>query len=267
MKHFGPNIFGATPGVPTRTGYRRLYDPAAHALFAAFSAPPNNARKTVISDLIIRLRYAELWLKIDYLQIYAAHDTNAALKNWKNPGTGDATLVNAPTFTADRGYTTDGSTNYVETNFNFSTATLYTQNSAHWGFWSRTSGQTTNPTGWMDGTDGTAIQPRGSTDQSSHRINHAAATLGASTDGSGLFIASRSTSSNHVLSRNGVSIATGTATSVARNNASPSLGRSTAVAFTPREWSMSCGGANLSATERVLIYNALNTYMLAVGAV
>lgn len=266
MKHYGPNIFGAAPGLPTRIGHRRAYDPAARALFASFSSEPNAARKTLISDTIISLRYADLWRKIEYLQIYAAHDTNGALKNWKNPGTGDATLVNAPTFAADRGYTTDGSTNYVETNFNFSTATLYTQNSAHWGFWSRTSGQQTNATGWYDGTDGTTINPRAATDQSSHRVNQATATIVANTDGSGLFIVDRSSTSAHVLTRNGVSIASGTASSTARNNATPSLGRLTAIAFCAREWSMSFGGLHLTGPEHVLLYNILNRYMVAVGA-
>lgn len=266
MKHYGPN-FGGVPGLPTRIGYRRAYDPAALLLFASFSGQPNAARKDLISDTITRLRHADLWRKIEYLQVYAAHDTNAALKNWKNPGTGDATLVNAPTFAADRGYTTDGSTNYVETNFNFSTATLYTQNSAHWGVWSRTVGQQTNATGWFDGTDGVNINPRSASDTSSHRVNQASATTAASTDGTGLFIVDRSTSSAHLLSRNGVSIASGVVTSTARNNATPSLGRLTAIAFCAREWSMSFGGLHLTGPEHALLYNILNRYMVAVGAV
>ena len=40
-----------------------------------------------------------------YFYMYAAADSQAAKINWINPGTYNATEVNSPTFTADRGFT------------------------------------------------------------------------------------------------------------------------------------------------------------------
>lgn len=60
----------------------------------------------------------------DCLYIRAVHDAQAALLNWaKNAH--DSSTVNSPTFTAYRGYKSDGSTSYLNWNFNPSTQSTF----------------------------------------------------------------------------------------------------------------------------------------------
>ena len=95
------------------------YDADAKALFTrmdAAGAPTTAARKVLINDMIVGMKADGDWAELDFLQVYAAHAEAAALLNWvKNDHNG--TAVNAPTFTADSGYTFDGSTDYINTDY------------------------------------------------------------------------------------------------------------------------------------------------------
>ena len=116
------------------------YDAAATALFARFTTPPTSARKAVINTLIVALKDAGVWSKLDALYLFAAADSQAARQNWVQD-LYNATAVSSPTFTADRGYNGDGSASYVDSGFNPTTAVTpkFVQNSAYFGLWSRTT--------------------------------------------------------------------------------------------------------------------------------
>lgn len=88
----------------------------ASMLIGRFSADPGVARRGLVDTLIGALKAAGLWAKIDVLQVYAAHDSQAAGLNWKSASF-TATPQASPTFTADRGYAGDGSAAYVDTGF------------------------------------------------------------------------------------------------------------------------------------------------------
>lgn len=79
------------------------YDADASALFARMTSAPDETRKGHIDTLILALKAAGVWSKMDVLYILAAHDAQAARLDWK--GTYDATANGTPTFTTDRGYT------------------------------------------------------------------------------------------------------------------------------------------------------------------
>src|SRR5690606_7666747 len=117
------------------------YLPEAQALFDRFTTPPTTARKNLINDLFAALMEAGVYSKLDAFYIFAQYDEQAALQNWvadqynSNP-------VNSPTFTVDRDYVGNGTSSYLDSQFNPSTAVSpkFVQNSAYFGIWSRTSG-------------------------------------------------------------------------------------------------------------------------------
>lgn len=77
---------------------------------------PTNARKHIIDRTIKKLVSAGLWSKLDCLWLTAAHGTASAKLNWiKNSS--NLEEVGTLTFTTDRGYTGDGSTGYLKTNY------------------------------------------------------------------------------------------------------------------------------------------------------
>jgi hypothetical protein len=107
------------------------------AIFAAFNTPPTTAYKTAINNLVAALlaNPSNVWGKMDYLYVPAAADSQSALINWKNPGTATLTAVNSPTFTANEGYSSDGSTSYLASGVSFTSGTQLTQNSVSLGGW------------------------------------------------------------------------------------------------------------------------------------
>ena len=93
------------------------YCPEAEALFARMTTPPTDARKTVINTFITSLKTAGVWTKLDVLYVFAAADQQAALLNWKE-NNNNATAENSPSFIADSGFKSDGSSSWVNTHYN-----------------------------------------------------------------------------------------------------------------------------------------------------
>lgn len=119
------------------------YDADSEALFARMTSAPDETRKGHIDTLILALKAAGVWSKMDVLYVLAAHDAQAACLDWK--GTYDATENGTPTFTADRGYTGSLS-NGLTTTYSPLTAGLgYAATSAHIGGFTLT--HTTNNLG------------------------------------------------------------------------------------------------------------------------
>jgi hypothetical protein len=257
----------------------RSYDAASETIFAAFTTPPTDARKTVINNCVVALKAAGLWGKLDGLWMFAAADSQAALINWKNPGTFNASNVNSATFTADQGYAGNGSSSYIKTNLTLNTGGLnFTEDSASFGVWSRTTGQLANAvmavaTG--GGTYSSLVVPRNASDNALSRNNQAAAGGEASassvTDGSGLFHSTRVSNTSHDLYRNGgSSIATLSVESVAPGAQDFFFGASNADGgaggFTTRQFAMGFVGGGNTSTEVANFYSAILAYMQAVGA-
>ncbi len=246
------------------------YCPEALALFARFTTPPTAQRKGQINALIVALKTAGVWAKLDALHVLAAADAQAARQNWIQD-LYNATAVSSPTFTADRGYASDGASSYVDTNFNPATAgsPKFVQNSAYAALWSRTSAPSASPGLWFDGSDGVTINPRTAGNLMTWRINQGSAdtTPAVVTDGAGLYSANRSGAATTRASRNGAQLATSTTASTAVNSNSLCYGRISAATFVAFNFAAGVIGGSLTPTEDLALYNALLTYMQAVGAV
>lgn len=100
-------------------------EPETLATISRMTTPPSDQKilqydvliKSIKSGQGLALGTNNLSTKFDCLYIRAAHDAQAALLNWaKNAH--DASGVNSPTFTVDRGYKSNGSSSYLNWNFN-----------------------------------------------------------------------------------------------------------------------------------------------------
>lgn len=60
------------------------YDPDANRLFSRMTVAPTTARKRIISDTIRSLKRTGVWGQIVLLYVYAAHDKQASLLNWRS---------------------------------------------------------------------------------------------------------------------------------------------------------------------------------------
>ncbi|XAI95110.1 hypothetical protein [Microcystis phage Mwe-JY13] len=249
------------------------YDPDAEALFARMAVQPNDTRKGLINTLIVSLKSGSVWTKLDFLYVFAAHDAQAARLNWRQ-NLYNSSLVNGPAFTVDRGYAGDGSSSYLNANFNPATAGgVYAQNSAHLGVWSRTD---TNAAHFDIG-----ARQSSTTQQSvflarisglfSARINLDTPGLDSASGSSiGHFTASRTSSTDLANYINGSSASTGSNASAALFSANMFVGAANTAGspsgLSPRQYAVAHGGSGLTAGEVSSLYNAINTYLVAIGA-
>lgn len=248
------------------------YEAESEAIFAAFTTPPDNTRKGHINTCVAALKSGSVWTKLDVLQVYAAADTQAALINWKNPGTFNATLGGTTTFTTDRGYESNGSTGYVDSNFNASTAGgNYTRNSCTAFAWSLTA----NPSAqhWIVGSaSGFAVFVVSDADNNNIlRVKAQGSTdfdysVGASGN-AGLFAFNRDGANSEQSYKNGAQVATAASASVALVN-TKFLSLQCAGNFSPASSLVGCMGfgGSLTSGEHDALYDALLAYMQGVGA-
>ncbi len=252
-----------------------VYEAEAVALFARFTTPPDTARKGLINDAIKSLKTAGVWAKLDALYLFAAADNQAARRNWIADQY-NVTAVASPVFTADRGYQGDGAASYLRTGFNASTAVSpkFVQNSAAYAVWLRSSATGIARIAMGANTTIYTLLEFASNNTlftSVNGANGATVNLAAAAGLAGLWAANRSGANALKVLRNGVQQATDTdASSGVANTEFFILARSsngTAAGFSADQVSASFIASSLSDAEHLAIYNALNTYLQAVGAV
>lgn len=195
---------------PSKGGGGPTYDVDATALFARFTTPPDDARKLLISNRITSLKAAGVWSVLDCDYVTAAADSQAARQNWKQD-LYNLTAIASPAFVADRGYTSDGVSSYLQTGFIPSSAGgAFTQNSAHLCVYSRSAGinaGTAIGARTASTTNQSLLIPRASTNAATGRLTQAANGAGfVNSDGSGHFILNRENSAGSDLYRNGLSL-------------------------------------------------------------
>lgn len=260
-----------TIGFPfTATGTVSAYSAEATALFARMSSQPDATRKGLIDTLIGSLKTAGVWTKLDALYILAAHTSQAALLNWVSTSY-NLTANNSPTFTTDRGYTGNGSNATLSTGFIPSSAPSpkWTQNSATLGAWVRTNITGLNEYVIGSGTSNAAgVNPRSSVANTLRgQINNTTLfNWGTITSSVGLSILTRTSSVLVGCYKNGASQGTQGTTS----NTNPSveiilLGFNNSTGSN-HEIAVGFIGSSFTGTNVTDVYNALNTYLVAVGA-
>jgi hypothetical protein len=93
---------------------------------------PSAGQQAKQNILLNSLISSGVWAKLDVLFVLA-NDGGASFAciNWKNPSGTKATLVSSPTFTTNQGFNSNGSSSYIDTNFNASTQGVnFTNNNA-----------------------------------------------------------------------------------------------------------------------------------------
>ncbi|MVO95073.1 hypothetical protein [Rhizobium leguminosarum] len=240
------------------------------AFLARLTTPPTTDRASLYNTLILSLKSAGVWSKLDALYIFAAADSQAAGLNLVNSNF-TCTPFSSPTFTPDRGYAGDGSTSYVDTNYDTGdSANIKLQrNSATLGVYANTS------TAAADvrecGSRNFAATTFGSTSGMSFRsaATNTDTTVTTFANSVAMSATSRSNVSNHDTYRNGVFVETLTRTSVVlslshllvgcfNNNGVPSQ-------FSSRRVACVFAGSSMTSGELLAAYNAIHTYLVAVG--
>lgn len=240
--------------------YRTVYD--------SFTTPPSESVAEAQNTMVSSLVSAGVWAKLDQLVILAqeSNGDGEALKNWITPGTNDATLVNAPTFVSLEGFTSNGTTSYINTQFSLANdSTQYTRNSASFFAYLRTDIAQNGYSG-LNSTCDIYFRPRSESDSTVLSINANDIMVGAGiTDAKGFWLLNRTASNDMKGYRNNVQVATETKVSTALVNETPFIMAlntgGTPSAFMTNQFSVFGFGASLDATERGNLQNAIEAYM------
>lgn len=247
------------------------YHPSAQAYFAAMTTQPTEARAGLLNTLIAGLNSDGIWAKLDWFGVSAAHASQSVQVNAVTPSQA-LTPVSAPTFTTDRGISSDGAASYYNTGWNPTTASSpkFQRDSAHMGVWINTnvssSAQTDIGAQWRS-----SIQARASANVQVYQNANVPQTTALPVATSvGHTCWTRSGASVVDLFKDGVSIGSGTTASsplsnvpffvCAINNAgSPAQ-------FSTRRIAVFHWGAALNSTEVAALRGRLNTFLTAIGA-
>lgn len=99
---------------------------------------PSDAVKLKQNTLLTSLKSTGVWAKLDVFYVFAQDGGSSfATLNWKNPAANQAGIASSPTFTSNQGFTGNGTSSYIDTNFNPATQGVqYTLNNASRYFFS-----------------------------------------------------------------------------------------------------------------------------------
>jgi hypothetical protein len=98
---------------------------------------PSESQQLLQNQLVVDLKDGGIWSKLDSFAVFATDgNSDFALIDWKRLT--QYTAYNSPTFTANEGFQGDGTSSYIDSNFNpFTNGTNYTLNSASIGGYMR----------------------------------------------------------------------------------------------------------------------------------
>jgi hypothetical protein len=88
---------------------------------------PSASQQVLQNQLVLDLKTAGVWSKLDIFYVFATDgDSDFASINWKDPNNFEITEVNSPNFTPNQGFEGNGTSAYLDTNWNI------TNDSVNW---------------------------------------------------------------------------------------------------------------------------------------
>lgn len=247
------------------------------ALRSRMTDIPATQRYILINYTIRDAKNFAIFQQLDVLYAFAAHSQQPALLNWvKNAH--NATAVNAPTFTANQGFTGDGASTSINSNYTPSTqAVKYALNFAHASAYVRTTAAASNDKSEFGGgtlaTNATVLLiAKGASNHLRHRLNGTVNATGITFADERAFIAvDRSTPSVVLTMRNGIQVGSQSVSSSGLPDASLYIlaGNFTVegvIGWTDRQVSLVSFGASLTASQHYHFNRIIEYYMDQVGS-
>jgi hypothetical protein len=238
----------------TDPDYQQILNYATSQGYTLPSAGQQILQEQLLNDLIS----FGIWDKLDTFAVFATDgDSDFALIDWKRLS--QYAAVNSPTFTTNGGFTGNGTSAYIDTNFNPATSGVnYTLNNAGRFYWVDNRSGTV----W-EGVSGSPVNFSRNSNATTHRINQGSTNLSLAVDFAiDEFHAINRTSLNDVelftnntqFSRTSLSVA------IANFNQFVLSGSGQFNASRFRFYAM---GASL-VSENTDFYNAMNTYFTSI---
>ena len=234
----------------------------------AFLARVTTTNTTAYTTMICGMVTDGTWAKFDALYIFATDSAANALTNLISSSY-PLTAVSSPTFTAASGYVSNGTSSYITSTLNYSTATNYTQNAGALLAWA--TGGATNDNGCVVGVVGGAfsdyLQPFNFGSVAAGSVNGATAASKTVANATGLVSISRTSSANVDVYKNGSTLgSTASASATRNNNTMTILACAAASSFYAENVGMAGVAGSLSSTDQSNIYSRIHTFLHTINA-
>jgi hypothetical protein len=216
---------------------------------------PSARQQVKQNQLVLDLKAGGIWSKLDTFRVYATDGSSSyALIDWKRLSL--CTAINSPTFTTNQGYSGNGTSSYIDTNFNPNTpvgANNYKLENASVGAWVFVVGGN----GLLGANNSSNLSLR-NTSSGQQRINSGNTVTAVDLSGTGLKSANKTSSTNYTMFNN-LTSTSGIVNSAGINDTITDF-KAVGTLFFSGITSISYAGASLVA-EHTDLYNAFNTYM------
>lgn len=137
-KHLG-RTYGTYISLPAfDPDYSAILNKAIQLGYALPSASVQAKQNTLLTSM----KANGVWAKLDVFYVFAQDGGSAfATLNWKNPAANQANIASSPTFTINQGFTGNGTSSFIDTNYNPATQGVqYTLNNASMYFFPHAMG-------------------------------------------------------------------------------------------------------------------------------
>jgi hypothetical protein len=246
---------GGTPGL----------DADASALIARMTTAPTTKHRNAINRLVISLKACGAWSLMDALYVMAAQDEQAANLNWVSTSY-NLTATGTVSFTAYRGYTPNGSSTYLDTGFNPTTASSpkFTRNDAHMSGWHLTNNINGAGTSYDIGNLNSRIIKL-STGGTSIRPNSGNESVGTGFNSHKTWV--RTAGNAWQFYKDGAQTHSDTDASAALSNDTLYIGRTDGSSFGVNQAAIVHFGSQLTAAQVASVYAACRAYLTEIGAI
>ena len=124
--------YSVNTGVAIDADYQAVLDRSTALGYQA----PKADQQALQNTLLKSLKTAGIWDKLDLFYVFASDgDSDFATLNWKAPSNFRISKVSSPTFTTDTGFSGNGTSSYLDTDYiPTNDATHYSQDAASFGF-------------------------------------------------------------------------------------------------------------------------------------
>ena len=247
----GRQRFGSGGGGGFDADYQAVLDYATTQGYTL----PSAGQQTLQNQLVVDLKAGGIWSKLDTFAVFATDgDSDFALIDWKRLS--DYTAINSPTFTADEGFTGNGTSSYIDCNYNGATEGVnYADDSAHQMVWARVFGSSFE---LATNNLSQARQSIRNVSSGNNGINSSTSSTGSLSPSVGFIMFSRYNSTNYNQYNNNSLLAN--VTQPGNSTGGTSLVLRSFLGYSNSQISFSSLGADLS-SEASSYYTALNTYI------
>jgi hypothetical protein len=247
------------------------------AVYDQFVVKPSAADAEAQNIFVKTLVDGGVWLELDRLSVFASHASGVdSLIDWIHPSVAanNFILVNAPAWVQYQGYTGNGTTQYIDSNFEPSTDGVnFLQNSALVGMYSRTELSNISYDIGLTPASNSDIQLRSRFpgDLIASQLNNSGSNTVVNASSLGLFCISRFIAASFDVYKNGVNLTTEVGASIAPGSGNIFFGAynmdglGTPAGFSTRQYSMGVIGGNLDAPKQLILYNAFQALMTYYG--